>query len=74
MWQSAEHEMNAIQRRVVGRHKRDVTSSDSDCGATLVVSRRERQGESRVTENECAELAARVSAGPEHTDRDLIHA
>jgi hypothetical protein len=26
-----------------------------------------------VTENECAELAARVTAGPEHTDWDLIH-
>jgi hypothetical protein len=27
-----------------------------------------------MTENECAELAAGVSAGPEHADWDLIHA
>lgn len=73
MRQSAEDEIDAVQRHVVRRHERDVASGNSDRGAALVVRRRKRQGESRMAENECAELAARVSAGPEHTDWDLIH-
>jgi hypothetical protein len=73
MRQSAEDEIDAVQRRVIGRNKGDVASGNSDRSAALLVRRRKRQGESRVTENECAELAARVTAGPEHTDWNLIH-
>lgn len=74
MRQRAEDEIDAVQRHVIRRHERDVASGNSDCGPALVVRRSERQGKSRMTENECAELAAGVSAGPEHTDWDLIHA
>lgn len=73
MRQSAEDEIDAVQRHIVRRDERDVASGNSDRDAALVVRRSKRQGESRMSENECAELAARVSAGPEHTDWDLIH-
>jgi predicted Ser/Thr protein kinase len=73
MGQSAEDQIRAIQRDVIGRDERDVAPGDTDSGAALVIRRGESQREAWVRENECAELAAGVSAGPEHTDRNLIH-
>jgi hypothetical protein len=73
MRQSAEDEIDAVQRGVIRRNKGDVASGNPDRSAALVVCRGKRQGKSRMTKNECAELAARVTAGPEHTDWDLIH-
>ena len=73
MGQCAEHEVDVAQWRILGRDKRDVAARDAYGRATLVVRRGEGEGQARVPEDECAELATSVAAGPEDADWNIIH-
>ena len=73
MGERAEHELCVVQWCVLGTDERNVFPGDARHRPTLFVCRSKRERKIRVTKNECAELAASVAAGAQHTDRYFIH-
>lgn len=73
MRQRAEHELDIVERRVFGGDEPQLAPTDAGARPALIVSARERQLEARVTRNESAELSARVPAGAENSNWNLIH-
>ena len=73
MRQRAEDQLRITERRVLNRDKSDVASHDAHCLAALLVRRCERQAQRRMRVNESTELAAGISAGPEHPHWYFIH-
>ena len=68
MRQRAENELDRTEVSVIRRDERHVAPAQSDGRATLVVRRCKDERQLRMTRDECAELAACISASPEHTD------
>ena len=73
MWQRTEDQLGVGQRGILGRHEGDVAARDAAGRPALLVRGCKRERLAGMTKNECAELAAGITAGPEHTDRNLIH-
>ena len=73
MRERAEHEFGGVDLGVVRSNEREVAATDSDGSTALLVGRCEGEREAGMAEDECAELAARISAGPEHADWYFIH-
>jgi hypothetical protein len=74
MRQRREDEPRVGKTDVVGRTERDLAAKRQLRGLTaLRVGRRVREGELRMTLDECAKLAARITGGPEHADWNLMH-
>ena len=63
MRQSAEHECGIPEQRLFGSNKRYLALSYAKYLSALAMCSGERKLEGRVSLDECAELAARVSAG-----------
>ena len=73
MRQRAEDELALPQIRVLGCDELQIATGDAHGGAPLVVRRGERQLQIRVAPNESTELSARVPAGAENSNWNLVH-
>src|SRR5487761_2733200 len=73
MWERAEYQFSISQRRVLRGDKRHLVPGHAHGLPPLVVGCGERQREPRMPGDECTQLAAGISAGPEHADGDPIH-
>jgi hypothetical protein len=71
--QRAEDDGGAIERHIVGALESERSATDAHRLAALLVRSREGELEPGMVNDESAELSARVSAGAEDADRDLIH-
>ena len=73
MRERAEDQLRGVDGSIFRRDEGHLATADSDGRATLLVRRSKGERQGRVTEDECAELAAGISAGPEHADWYFIH-
>ena len=68
-----ENELDVTQRRVFGRDESNVAAGDATGRTALFVRRCEDERQLRMPEDERTELAAGITAGPEHSHWNLIH-
>src|SRR5438105_1050866 len=73
MRQGTKHQLGLAERRVFSRHEGDFAPGDPAGRAALFVRRCKGERQPRMTEDECTELAAGITAGPEHSHWNLIH-
>lgn len=73
MRQRTKDKLDVAQRGVLCRDERDVAARDATGRAALFVRRCEGERQTRMPQNERTELAAGITAGPEHPDWYLIH-
>ena len=74
MWKRAEHQLGRSERDRFRDGENEVSAGDAHSRTAPVVRRCEVERERRMSKDECTELAARISAGPEHADWCFIHA
>ena len=73
MGQRAEGEIDVAEWGVLGRDEGDVAAGNAYGRTALGVRRGEGERQVRVPQDECAELATSVAAGPEDADWNIIH-
>ena len=73
MRERAEDQFGLFERRIVGGDVHDVASAEACNRPPLLVRCSKREREMRMRIDECTELAAGITAGPENADWNLIH-
>ena len=73
MRQRAEHELDLLQRCIFGGRELQIAAVDACRRPALFVRGRERELELRMAPDEAAKLSARVPAGAENSNWNLIH-
>jgi hypothetical protein len=73
MWKRREHDLSLVQRSIFGGDISHFGGSDARALTALLIGRRKREFELRVSCDQAAQLPTRVTARAKHSDRNFMH-
>jgi len=73
MRQRAEHELDLLQRHIFSGRELQIAPGDARRRPALFVRGSERELEPRVAPDESTKLSARIPAGAENSNWNLVH-